>query len=103
MYRPSGAERQWLGRPQDSGSVARSIGCEHCRHTGYEGRRGIFELLEIDGSIRDAIGRSEVAEALAALGVANGMHSLQSGAIQAVLDHSTSITEAERVTLGIGM
>lgn len=103
LHAPTESENQWLGEPQDSALVARSIGCQHCRHTGYEGRRGIFELLEINTSIREAIGQSEGAETLSALGIANGMKSLRSEAVQAVLGHSTSITEAERVTLGIGV
>ncbi len=31
------------------------VGCDHCNHTGYRGRTGIFELLMFDNAIREAV------------------------------------------------
>ena len=31
------------------------MGCEHCGHTGYKGRTGIYELLVTDDKIRSLI------------------------------------------------
>lgn len=32
-------------------------GCENCRHSGYSGRTGIYEVIEIDNDMRDMIGK----------------------------------------------
>jgi general secretion pathway protein E len=29
----------------------RPVGCDHCNHTGYRGRKGIFELIQIDSEL----------------------------------------------------
>ncbi|MCA9303179.1 MAG: Flp pilus assembly complex ATPase component TadA [Phycisphaerales bacterium] len=97
-------EQQWLGGEIVSTPlIARAVGCEYCRGSGYDGRRGIFELLEINQAVRDAIGRSATADEITSIAIQDGgMRTLQSCAVRAVHDQITSIAEAERVTLGIG-
>ena len=48
------AERQILGVPEDAGNVEifRPKGCERCNFSGYRGRTGIYELIEIDDDVR---------------------------------------------------
>src|SRR6056300_1029246 len=46
-YEPSDAERQRLGLIDEAVQLYRSHGCEHCNMTGYRGRTGIYELIEI--------------------------------------------------------
>jgi general secretion pathway protein E len=55
-------ELQWLG--QEAGSevtVYRPVGCDQCSQSGYRGRTGIYELIEVDENLREMIhaGRSE--------------------------------------------
>ncbi|MEW5893240.1 MAG: GspE/PulE family protein [Pseudomonadota bacterium] len=49
------AERAWLkpelDRGLDAGALKRGRGCPHCNFTGYKGRQGVFELLEIDATL----------------------------------------------------
>src|SRR5205085_1719087 len=33
--------------------IQRGAGCEHCHFSGYEGRLGIFELLDVDDELRN--------------------------------------------------
>lgn len=41
------------------GETPKPVGCDHCRHTGYAGRLGLFELLVVDETCRHHItGRS---------------------------------------------
>ncbi len=57
-HQPSSGEIQRLGyTPADllGGKFLKGKGCTHCRHTGYMGRIGIFELLILDELIRDAL------------------------------------------------
>jgi len=40
----------------DRGTVVfQATGCEHCNHTGYQGRIGVFELLVMNEMVKDAI------------------------------------------------
>jgi type IV pilus assembly protein PilB len=57
-YKPSTAELQRLGYTADDvigAAFRKGDGCSHCQHTGYKGRVGIFELLVLDESVRNAI------------------------------------------------
>jgi len=57
-HQPSSGEIQRLGySPKDlsGGKFKKGKGCPYCRHTGYLGRVGIFELLILDELIRDAL------------------------------------------------
>jgi general secretion pathway protein E/type IV pilus assembly protein PilB len=35
--------------------LRRAVGCPRCHHTGYRGRAGLFELLELDDDLRDLV------------------------------------------------
>ncbi len=51
------AEAAWLqlDTNADRPTVYRGAGCDHCNHTGYRGRTGIYELIPIDNSLRELI------------------------------------------------
>jgi general secretion pathway protein E len=45
------SEAELLGGADCRGrSVFRPVGCEHCNHSGYRGRMGIYELIEVDAT-----------------------------------------------------
>ena len=55
---PTSAELQNLGYTANDiidMSFQKGRGCAFCQHTGYKGRAGIFELLVLDESVRNAI------------------------------------------------
>lgn len=57
-YQPNSTEMQRLGyKRQDlEGTVfKKGRGCTECRHTGYRGRVGVFELLVLNTMVKDAI------------------------------------------------
>lgn len=58
-------KRSWLAAmvgPQARQQVfKRGAGCPRCHNTGYHGRIGIFELLQIDNALADALRRSDSA------------------------------------------
>ncbi len=35
------------------------IGCDRCGGSGYRGRNGVFEIVEINEEIRELVGRSD--------------------------------------------
>ncbi len=72
-------------------------GCDHCRHTGYQGRRPILELLEVNTDIADLIaGRSSRCQ-LRTQAESNGFVSLHSQTLAAVRSQSLTPSEAIRV------
>ena len=63
-HQPSAGELQTLGLTDGQQvTLHRAVGCPHCNQTGYRGRTGIYELIEIDESLREMIheGRGEQA------------------------------------------
>ena len=79
-------------------SLYKSVGCEHCRQTGYAGRCGIHELLVIDDGMRRAILGGLDAAALHNQATSVGMHTLYEDGLLKVADGITSLDELLRVT-----
>jgi type IV pilus assembly protein PilB len=48
-------------------------GCEDCNHTGYRGRIGIYEVMVMDGAVREAILRKAQASEIFDIAVKQGM------------------------------
>ena len=48
-------------------------GCEQCSNSGYYGRLGIYEVLEIDDNIRDAIMQRKNSSIIKNIAIKNGM------------------------------
>ena len=72
-------------------------GCEHCHFTGYEGRIGVFEVLQVDpelkGMIRAGLSENEIYQA----SLAGGMTAMLDDAISKVKNGLTSFEEVLRV------
>jgi len=77
---------------------AHGQGCEHCGHTGYAGRTGVFELLVVDDTLRALI-HSQAPEAeLRAQALAGGMTLMRDDGERLVAAGITSREELLRVT-----
>ncbi len=65
-YRPTPQERVWLRALAGDGGEAmdlrRGEGCNSCNGTGYRGRIGIYELLELGGELADALRSGDAAQ-----------------------------------------
>ncbi|MGH7132967.1 MAG: GspE/PulE family protein [Phycisphaerales bacterium] len=75
-------------------------GCVGCLHSGYKGRRGIFELLVLDEVIRPLISARANSIELRAAAVKAGMRRLEMEGQRLVDEGVTTRSEVERVTLG---
>jgi general secretion pathway protein E len=73
-------------------------GCEHCFGTGYRGRVGIFELMELNEEIRAIIMRNEDASIITAAARRNGMRNLRDDGWEKVARGVTTADEVIRVT-----
>lgn len=76
-----------------------SVGCDACAGTGYDGRLGIYELLQISERIIDLILRNEPAGVIKEAAVAEGMVTLREAALCKLAAGETTIEEVFRVTI----
>jgi type IV pilus assembly protein PilB len=75
----------------------RGAGCKLCRNTGFSGRVGIFEVLEVDESIRLLITKKSSAEAINIKALENGMTPLLYDGLVKALDGTTTLEEVIKV------
>jgi type IV pilus assembly protein PilB len=77
--KPPSAEIAAAGlTPQQAAQATfmRGRGCQNCNHTGYRGRRGIFELLRMNGAMREMTFNREPAQSLRRVARSQGMKTL---------------------------
>ena len=74
-------------------------GCVHCDNTGYSGRTGIFEMLEISVDIRRLIFAGEDQDKIRELALKNGMLSLHAEALYKMKLGITTIKEVIKLTI----
>ncbi len=78
--------------------VWRPRGCPRCKHTGYRGRIGIFELMLVDDEIRAMVSENVDSKTIKRKAMEKGMSSLRSDGARKVLRGITSIAEVLRAT-----
>ena len=76
----------------------RGAGCEQCIGTGYSGRVGIFELMEMNEELRRLIMRNEDASVLTDSARRNGMRNLREDGWEKIARGVTTAEEVLRVT-----
>ncbi len=79
------------------GSIRAGKGCIECNGTGYCGRVGIHEVLEIDPVVREAILRKASAREIRDAALSRGMKPMIADGFQKILSGQTSIEEVLRV------
>jgi type IV pilus assembly protein PilB len=80
--------------------LKRGKGCSLCNNTGYKGRIGVFEILEIDRDIKNLIDNNVSESEMERLAEQKGMNILRKSCIKKVLQGITTIDEMLRVTYG---
>jgi len=78
--------------------VYKGKGCPVCHMTGYTGRVGIFEVMEIDENIREAAVAKKSSQEIQAVAIKGGMKTMLEDGIEKVKQGITSIEELLRVT-----
>jgi general secretion pathway protein E len=92
---PAGTRTAHDGRQVPS---FRGAGCERCLNSGYTGRVGIFELMELNDDLRSLILAKSDAATLTAAARRHGMRSLREDGWMKVAQGVTSADEVLRVT-----
>ena len=84
--------------PETEYKMYRGAGCEACSHTGFRGRVGLFELMELGEELRKLILANADATALARAARAQGMRTLEGDGWEKALAGITTPQEVLRVT-----
>ena len=99
-YSASNYEKEILGVPKDQElTLYRKVGCNRCSNTGYKGRVGIYEIMEINRELRELINEDASVENITNAALRNGMKTLSKSAINVILKGNSTVEELLRVTL----
>ena len=71
----------------------RGTGCNHCNHTGYRGRKGIFELLKINTAIREMTFKREPTQSIRRQARLLGMRTLLEDGVEKACRGITTLDE----------
>src|SRR5207245_8568639 len=74
-------------------SFARGRGCSYCNHTGYRGRKGIFEMLRMNGAIREMTFNREPSQAIRRQARLHGMRTLLEDGVAKAVSGITTLEE----------
>jgi general secretion pathway protein E len=85
-------------QPEPNGQGYRAAGCDHCGHTGYIGRTGIYELLTVDDDVRLLVHNNGNESEIRRQAEKGGMLPMRSDAMRWVAAGITSQEEVLRVT-----
>ena len=79
-----------------------AVGCPHCQGTGYRGRLGIYELVDVTPELQELIIASATAEKMRAVANAQGGRTLREDGLLKAMAGQTTVEEVVRVTGGTG-
>jgi len=73
-------------------------GCDACNHTGYKGRKGIYELMKITDPLRELINERAPTVALKQKAIELGMVTLRQDGLRSIFAGDTTIEEVLKYT-----
>jgi len=91
------AQLQALGFAPTEGAFYTARGCAACNHTGYRGRTGVYELLELDLAMADALRRADTNAYIEAAAKTQGFRPLSICALEYASKGITSLEEVLRI------
>ena len=98
-YMPDQNELDRLGLKAGAHKYFHGRGCVQCRQTGYRGRSGIFEILEMRQPIRELVFENANQEIIREKAQEMGMVSLREAGIKKLIDGMTTFEEVTRSTV----
>jgi type IV pilus assembly protein PilB len=87
-----------LAEDEVLGDIYYGTGCDACGHSGYKGRRGIYEILQMNDEVRDLIANRTPALELRDRCVAAGMQSLRMDGLRLMFEGVSSFEEVMKYT-----
>ena len=83
----------------DKVKVYKPAGCNTCHNTGYKGRTGLFEVMEVTDDIRDLILSRAQSKEIKRKSRENGMTTLRRSGLKKIMEGTTSVEEVLRETV----
>ncbi|MBL8815804.1 MAG: type II/IV secretion system protein [Planctomyces sp.] len=84
----------------EEGNWVRGRGCNNCQHTGFKGRRAVFELMTMNTTLREMAFNSEPAQNIRRQARLLGMRTLVEDAKDKAFDGMTSLSEVMKLSKG---
>jgi len=101
-HEPLPHEREWLrlelGDGVDQHRCKRGKGCSHCNATGYVGRTGVYEMLEMTGPVVEAANRDDIQNFVQVAREQMAGRTLRRHAAQLAAAGRTTVEEAMRIS-----
>ena len=101
-YRPLPGEYEWLrhelGEAADSHRYVHGVGCSQCNATGYLGRTGVYEMLEMTRPVVHAANSGDMTSFLQTATKQMSGHTLRRHASELAAQGRTTVEEAMRVS-----
>ncbi len=101
-YQPSPLEANWLraelGERAATTSFFHGKGCSHCNGTGFRGRTGVYELLEMTRAVTEAANHPDPSHFLKVAHAEMGGETLRRHGVSLAVQGRTTIAEAMRIS-----
>ena len=80
-------------------TVCEPVGCQRCNGSGFYGRIGVYEIMEITPTLRSMIARRAHTDSLRKAAIEEGMSTLKQSARRLVLNGTTAISELHAISV----
>lgn len=98
----SAEQKEFMGcNPEEQITIYEPCGCNQCDKTGYMGRIGVYEIMQVTPKLKTIISKQMGADAIKEQALKEGMHTLRMSATEYVLDGITSYDEMMRVSFDV--
>jgi MSHA biogenesis protein MshE len=101
-YQLKPTEHEWLkselGERVDSHRYLHGRGCSHCNGTGYRGRTGVYEMLEMTEEVSAAANHADPAHFMKVAQAQMAGRTLRRHAVELVTQGKTTVSEAMRIS-----
>ena len=95
-------EKEFMGvAAEEQISIYEPCGCPKCEQTGYKGRIGVYEIMQVTPRLKSIISKRLGAEAIKDQALEDGMYTLRMSATEYVLEGITSYEEMVKVSFDI--
>jgi len=104
-HHPDPYEERWLTTQLGAGYEGRKFfrgrGCAHCNGTGFSGRTGVYEMLEMTPELARAVNQADPNSFVEAARVQLKGRTLADRALEVVLQGRTTVAEAVKVAVQV--